>query len=72
MRPDPPDLSETAKGRSVEQIFWIVKHGINMTAMPGFSRIGVEDQELWQIAAFVKRLPETTDVEYKAWTSAEP
>ena len=61
-----------AKALSVPQIFWVVKNGVNMTAMPGFALIDAPDAELWNIAAFVKKLPEVPEADYKAWTSAAP
>ncbi|HWE74057.1 MAG TPA: cytochrome c [Stellaceae bacterium] len=70
LRPDPPDLKDVAKDTSAQQIFWVVKNGINMTGMPSFGRAGVEDKEIWSIAAFVKKLPSVSDNDYKKWTAA--
>jgi mono/diheme cytochrome c family protein len=70
MRPGPPDLKDVAKVAPVEGIFWVIKNGINMTGMPGFSLIGIDDKELWSIAAFVKKLPQVSDEDYKAWSTA--
>ena len=36
------------------QIYWIVKHGIRMTAMSAYGRFYSEEQ-LWSIAAFLHR-----------------
>ncbi len=72
LRPDPPDLKDVAKELDSEEIFWIVKNGINMTGMPSFARVGAKDREIWTIAAFVKRLPTVSDADFKAWTSAVP
>jgi Cytochrome C oxidase, cbb3-type, subunit III len=69
LRPDPPDLKDAVKDLTPSQIFWIVRNGINMTAMPGFALVEVPDQELWTIAAFVKKLPEVSEADYKAWTA---
>jgi hypothetical protein len=69
LRPDPPDLKDAVKDLSPAQIFWVVRNGINMTAMPGFALVEVPDQELWTIAAFVKKLPEVSEADYKAWTA---
>jgi mono/diheme cytochrome c family protein len=68
IRPDPPDLKDIAKERSPAEIFWVVKNGIKMTGMPGFSLINADDRELWQIAAFVKKLPNISADEYKSWS----
>lgn len=63
MLPEPPPLSRAATSWSVEEIFWIAKHGIKMTGMPAFG-VTESDETIWQIAAFVKRLPEMGPQEY--------
>jgi mono/diheme cytochrome c family protein len=70
LHPDPPDLKELANVRSPSQLFWVVKNGINMTGMPSFALAGAKDEDLWAIVAFVKKLPDTSDADYKAWTAA--
>jgi hypothetical protein len=69
MRPDPPDLKDVGQTDPAGRIFWVVKNGIKMTGMPGFSMIGADDKEIWSIAAFVKKLPTVSDADYKAWTA---
>ena len=68
LRPDPPDLKDVVKDLTPSQIFWVVRNGINMTGMPGFNLVEATDQEIWTIAAFVKRLPAVTEADYKTWT----
>jgi mono/diheme cytochrome c family protein len=68
LRPDPPDLKDVVKDLTPAQIFWVVRNGINMTGMPGFNLVEATDQEIWTIAAFVKRLPAVTEADYKSWT----
>jgi mono/diheme cytochrome c family protein len=70
LHPDPPDLKELANDRSPSQLFWVVKNGINMTGMPSFALAGAKDEDLWSIVAFVKKLPDVSDADYKAWTAA--
>jgi len=73
LHPDPPDLKEVAGKLSPAQLFWVIKNGINMTGMPSFAEAGARDDEIWSIAAFVKKLPSVSDADYKTWTaSAEP
>jgi mono/diheme cytochrome c family protein len=73
LHPDPPDLKEVAGQLSPAQLFWVIKNGINMTGMPSFAEAGAQDDEIWSIAAFVKKLPSVSDADYKTWTaSAEP
>ena len=69
LHPDPPDLKEIVNERTPQQLFWVIKNGINMTGMPSFGAIDVPDQEIWTIVAFVKKLPSVSDDEFKAWTS---
>jgi hypothetical protein len=69
LHPDPPDLKELANEDTPQQLFWVIKNGINMTGMPSFGAIGVPDQEIWSIVAFVKKLPSVSDDDFKAWTA---
>jgi mono/diheme cytochrome c family protein len=68
MRPYPPDLKDVAPDRTAAQIFWVAKNGVKMTGMPSFGSIDVPDEELWAIAAFVKKLPGLSEADFKAWT----
>ena len=68
LRPDPPDLKDVA-GDEPRQLFWVIKNGINMTGMPSFGKVGVEDKEIWSIVAFIKKLPTITPENYKAWSA---
>lgn len=72
MRPDPPDLKDVVKELEPAEIFWVIRNGINMTGMPGFALAEVPNQEIWTIAAFVKKLPGVSEADYKAWTAAPP
>lgn len=71
MNPGPPDLKEEpeVKNLTAGQVFWIVKNGLRMTGMPAASATNVPDQEIWQIAAFIKKLPEVSEADFKAWTA---
>ena len=71
LRPDPADLKEVVPNRDPRELFWVVKNGIKMTGMPSFGAIDVPDQEIWAIAAFLKKLPTVTDDDYKVWTAAK-
>jgi mono/diheme cytochrome c family protein len=65
MNPRPPKLAEEARELSTAEIFWIVKHGIKMTGMPAWGPTH-KDAEIWDIVAFVKKLPDMKPAEYKA------
>jgi hypothetical protein len=47
----------------------VIKNGINMTGMPSFGPTGVPDGEIWTIVAFLKKLPNVSEADYKAWTA---
>ena len=70
LKPVPADLKVMAKERTAGQLFWVIKNGIKFTAMPGFGMAGASDEQMWQIVAFIKKLPTVTDDDYKAWTTA--
>jgi mono/diheme cytochrome c family protein len=69
LHPDPPDLKDVVGGLSPEQLFWVIKNGINMTGMPSFAQAGAKDDEIWSIVAFLKKLPSVQEADYKAWTA---
>jgi mono/diheme cytochrome c family protein len=71
LNPDPPDLKDVVGGLEARQIFWVVKNGIRMTGMPKFGSNDVPDDEIWSIAAFVKKLPIISDQDYKGWTASQ-
>jgi len=68
LRPDPPDLKEIVPHREPRQLFWVVKNGINMTGMPSFGATGMEDKEIWSVVAFLKKLPDVKEDDFKKWT----
>ena len=71
MRPRPPHLKEAAAEWQPNEVFWIVKHGVKMTGMPGFGPTH-DDRTLWSLAAFVKELPAMTPERYAALSGSSP
>ena len=63
LSPQPPDLMQTATDWTVEQVYWLVKHGVGDTGMPAFGATE-EEADLWAVAFFVKQLPQLTPAEY--------
>lgn len=53
--PHPPSLAQ-ADRPDARRAFWIVKHGIKMSAMPAWGT-SLEDSEIWDIVAFLRVLP---------------
>ena len=64
-RPEPPNLVETSERWSNAELFWIIKNGIKMTGMPAFGPTH-QDEEIWNIVGFVRRLPQTSAREFQA------
>jgi len=65
LNPEPPDLSEDDGHMSDAELFWVIKNGIRMTGMPAWGPTH-SDEELWDIVAFVKTLPDMSAAEYDA------
>ena len=67
--PQPPNLSKV----SVEprEAFWVIKHGIKMSAMPAWGTTH-DDATIWSMVAFLLRLPGMTPDQYKAMVAKAP
>jgi mono/diheme cytochrome c family protein len=61
--PKPPDLSRTRIDPA--EAFWVIKHGIKATAMPAWGKTH-DDEEIWNLVAFIQRLPTMTPEQYRA------
>jgi mono/diheme cytochrome c family protein len=64
--PPPPPLTKTAKNWNSRELFWIIKNGIKMTAMPAFGA-SHSDETVWSIVAFTQKVPEMSEEEYKSF-----
>jgi mono/diheme cytochrome c family protein len=64
LNPKPPILARDRSDHAAEE-FWIIKHGIKMTAMPawGFTH---SDGEIWNMVAFLQKLPALSPAQYRA------
>ncbi|MGH8461066.1 MAG: c-type cytochrome [Stenotrophobium sp.] len=67
--PQPPNLSQMRV--DPKQAFWVIKHGIKMSAMPawGFSH---DDATIWCMVAFLQKLPDMTPTAYKDMVAKAP
>ena len=68
LNPKPPVLAAMPVGDPAEQ-FWIVKHGLKMTGMPAWG-VTHSDAEIWNIVAFLQRLPSLSPQQYRAAVAA--
>lgn len=70
--PRPPrlDRGPAISDREAAETFWIVKHGIQMTGMPAFGKTH-DDEKIWAITAFVRRLHGMSPEEYARLAGGE-
>jgi mono/diheme cytochrome c family protein len=68
LSPKPPQLKEVAPRYSAGELFWILKNGIKMTGMPSWASHA--DAELWDIVAFLRKLPSLSPDQYRRLAGA--
>jgi cytochrome c553 len=68
MQPEPPALSLAATEWSDKELFWIVRHGLKYTGMPGWPALERAD-EIWAMVAFLRRLPGMKPDTYRELTT---
>src|SRR5262245_57017285 len=61
--PRAPELRRKTDLTPAEQ-FWIIKHVLKMTGMPAWG-VTHDDELLWDMVAFVRKLPELTPEQYE-------
>jgi mono/diheme cytochrome c family protein len=61
--PHPPNLAQE-EVQPAPRAFWIVKHGIKMSAMPAWSKT-LDDAAIWEVVAFLRELPSMTPESYR-------
>ena len=61
--PAPPDLTREAVDAA--SAFWVIKHGIKGSGMPAWGH-GMDDAYIWNLAAFLQRLPSLDSKGYAA------
>ena len=67
--PQPPELSKFKS--DPREAFWVIKHGIKMSAMPAWGG-SHDDATIWSMVAFLQELPGLTSDEYKAIVAKAP
>ena len=68
--PRAPELRRGSRMTAAEQ-FWVIKHGIKMTGMPAWGATH-DDDILWDVVAFLGKLPELTADQYQALVKSAP
>jgi mono/diheme cytochrome c family protein len=67
--PQPPNLAKlrVAPGEA----FWVIKHGIKMSAMPAWGG-SHDDATIWSMVAFLQKLPDLSPGQYKEMVAKAP
>lgn len=71
MTPPPPTLRSITEKFSPEELFYIVKHGIKFTGMPGWPTQG-RDDEVWAVVAFLIELRNLDRDAYRKLVYGDP
>ena len=53
---------------AIKRQFWIIKHGIKASGMPAWAP-GHDDERIWNMVAFLQRLPELSPQQYQVLTA---
>ena len=68
--PQAPELAKSTD-LSAAQKFWIIKHGVKLTAMPAWGKTH-PDPLIWDMVAFLQKLPSMSPAQYKAAVASAP
>jgi cytochrome c553 len=71
MTPHPPDLVSRIRELKPAELFYVVKHGVKFTGMPAWPA-QQRDDEVWAMVAFLQKLPELDQAEYRQLIHGEP
>src|ERR1700675_3931737 len=61
--PNPPNLAQEDL-QPAERAFWVITHGIKMSAMPAWGA-KLDDEAIWDIVAFIRKMPDMTPDSYQ-------
>jgi cytochrome c len=71
MQPLPGPLVDARRHWRPRELYWVTRHGIKMSGMPAWE-YRLEDSELWDLVAFMQRLPELNAAQYAQQLQREP
>jgi hypothetical protein len=68
-----PQAPQLARGNdhTPAQQFWIIKHGIKLSAMPAWGKTH-NDELIWDMVAFLRQLPKMSPEQYKQVVASAP
>jgi mono/diheme cytochrome c family protein len=62
--PHPPSLAQE-EPQQAQRAFWIIKHGIKMSAMPAWGKT-LDDADIWDMVAFIRKMPDMSSEAYRS------
>lgn len=68
--PEAPELA-TGNDHTPAQEFWIIKHGVKLSAMPAWGKTH-DDQLIWDMVAFIRQLPKMSPEQYRTAVASAP
>jgi mono/diheme cytochrome c family protein len=71
LNPQPADLFRASRKPDQQENFQFIHNGVKMTAMPAFGKSLGADR-VWQLVAFLNKLPGISAVDYQALTLVLP
>jgi mono/diheme cytochrome c family protein len=66
MQPLPGPLVDARQHWRPRELYWLTRHGIKMSGMPAWE-FRLSEGELWDIVAFMQRLPDLDATQYVQW-----
>lgn len=71
MQPLPGPLVDAHRHWRARELYWLTRHGIRMSGMPAWE-FRLRDEELWELVAFMQKLPELNAPQYAEWMRRAP
>ena len=56
INPQAPNLFRAGRHPRMDEMYWFIKNGVKMTAMPGFGK-SLSDEDIWALCAFLRTAP---------------
>ncbi|MCC2675449.1 MAG: cytochrome c class [Ramlibacter sp.] len=71
MQPLPGPLVDARHHWRARELYWVTRHGIRMSGMPAWE-FRLRDDEIWEVVAFLQRLPDLNAPRYAEWMRKAP
>lgn len=63
LNPQPPTLVDAAEEMRAAELYWVIRNGIRFTGMPAWTGV-LDEREIWDVVAFLRRLPEMKPTDF--------